>query len=248
MIKVILSPAKNMVEDSDTLAPAGQPGFLCDAEYLANTLRAIPYEQFRHVMGCSDTLARRAFGQYAAMRLSHAATPAILAYDGIQYKYMAPQVFEASYFDYVQQHVRILSGLYGVLKPMDAVVPYRLEMQAKLRTPRGKDLYEFWGEKLALAVLDEGDILLDLASGEYSRAVRRHLPSGTRCIKCIFGQLSKGKVVEKGVYVKMARGAMVRWMAEHNVQHPQQLQAFCEQGYHFCAQRSNETEYVFIRP
>lgn len=248
MIKVILSPAKNMVEDTDTLPPSGQPAFLSDAEYLADALRAMPYESFRRVMACSDALAKRAFAQYAAMRLSRAATPAILAYDGIQYKYMAPQVFETSYFDYVQRHVRILSGLYGVLRPLDAVTPYRLEMQAKLCTPRGKDLYEFWGERLVLAVLEEGDILLDLASDEYARAVRRHLPAGTRCIKCVFGQLSADKVVEKGVYVKMARGAMVRWMAEHGVQHPWQLQAFCEQGYRFCAQRSKETEYVFIRP
>lgn len=178
---------------------------------------------------------------------SRAATPALLAYDGIQYKYMAPQVFETGYFDYVQRHVRILSGLYGVLRPLDAVAPYRLEMQARLCTPRGKNLYEFWGERLARQVLEGESLLIDLASDEYARAVRRHLPPGTRCIKCVFGQLSGEKVVEKGVYVKMARGAMVRWMAENSVHSPAQLSAFCEQGYRFCPARSSETEYVFLR-
>lgn len=99
------------------------PVFLEDAEYLADVLRGMPYEAFHRVMNCSDALAKRAFEQYARMRPSRAATPALLAYDGIQYKYMAPQVFETGYFDYVQEHVRILSGLYGVLRPLDAVVP-----------------------------------------------------------------------------------------------------------------------------
>ena len=97
-------------------------------------------------------------------------------------------------------------------------------------------------------MLEGESLLIDLASGEYARAVRRHLPPGTRCIKCVFGQLSGEKVVEKGVYVKMARGAMVRWMAENSVHSPAQLSAFCEQGYRFCPARSSETEYVFLRP
>ena len=95
----------------------------------------------------------------------------------------------------------------------------------------------------------EGDnVLIDLASEEYARAVRRHLPPGTQCIKCVFGQLHSGKVVEKGVYVKMARGAMVRWMAENSVHSPGQLRSFCEQGYRFCPARSGPAEYVFIKP
>ena len=247
-MKVIISPAKNMVVDADTLPPAGMPAFLADAEYLAGVLREMPYEAFRRVMGCSDALAKRAFEQYARLQPARAATPALLAYDGIQYKYMAPQVFETRYFDYVQRHVRILSGLYGVLRPLDAVAPYRLEMQARLCTPRGKNLYEFWGARLARQVLEGESLLIDLASDEYARAVRRHLPPGPRCIKCVFGQLSGEKVVEKGVYVKMARGAMVRWMAENSVHSPAQLSAFCEQGYRFCPARSSETEYVFLRP
>ena len=93
-MKVIISPAKNMVQDADTLPPAAMPVFLEDAEYLAGVLRSMPYEAFHRVMNCSDALAKRAFEQYARMRPSRAATPALLAYDGIQYKYMAPQVFE----------------------------------------------------------------------------------------------------------------------------------------------------------
>ena len=160
---------------------------------------------------------------------------------------MGPAVFENSQFDYVQRHLRILSGFYGVLRPMDGVVPYRLEMQAKARVAGARNLYEFWGDDLYREVLDESRIIVNLASVEYSRCIERYLTPGDRFITCVFGELERGKVVQKGVYAKMARGDMVRYMAEIKAEVPEQLRAFDRSGYCFDEIRSTETEYVFIR-
>lgn len=173
-------------------------------------------------------------------------TPAILAYDGIQYTYMAPDVFEQRYFDYVQEHVRILSGFYGSVRPLDGVVPYRLEMQAKANVDGCKNLYEFWGDSLYREVLPEGRVIVNLASKEYSKCVEKYLQPQDRFITVVFGELQNGKVVQKGVYAKMARGEMVRFAAEINAESPEELKAF-DRGYRFDEERSTETEYVFIR-
>ena len=174
-------------------------------------------------------------------------TPALLAYDGIQYTYMAPAVFEDGQLDYVQEHLRILSGFYGVVKPMDGVVPYRLEMQAKAEIGRCHNLYEFWGDILYREVMDESRILINLASREYSKCIEKYLQPDDRMITCIFGELLDGKVVQKGVYAKMARGEMVRFMADIGAEEPEQIKTFNWSGYCFDDSRSSETKYVFLR-
>jgi cytoplasmic iron level regulating protein YaaA (DUF328/UPF0246 family) len=147
----------------------------------------------------------------------------------------------------VQEHLRILSGFYGVLKPMDGAVPYRLEMQAKARVAGASNLYDFWGDSLYREVLDESRIIINLASKEYSQCIEKHLSAQDRFITCVFGELENGKVVQKGVYAKMARGDMVRYMAEIGAIAPEQLKAYDRCCYHFDESRSTDTEYVFIR-
>ena len=149
------------------------------------------------------------------MDFGRANTPALLAYDGIQYQYMAPQLFTAEQFAYVEAHLRILSGLYGVLRPFDGVTPYRLEMGARLKTSFCKSLYDFWGDGLYRALTADGtDTLVNLASEEYAKAVRPWVSPPVRWIHVVFGELNGEKLVEKGGYVKMARGEMVRFLAE----------------------------------
>ena len=180
------------------------------------------------------------------MDLHKTLPPAILAYDGIQYQYMAPAVFENRMLDYVQEHLRILSGFYGVLKPMDGVVPYRLEMQAKAAVGPGADLYEFWGSRLYEEVIDESRIIINLASKEYSRCVERFLEPEDIFITCIFGELSGGRMIQKGTYAKMARGEMVRFLAERQIKEPEEMKAFDRLGYVFWPELSSEKEYVFL--
>jgi cytoplasmic iron level regulating protein YaaA (DUF328/UPF0246 family) len=154
----------------------------------------------------------------------------------------------------VQSHLRILSGFYGVLKPMDGVTPYRLEMQAKAEVDGFKNLYEFWGDKIYREVMDESRTVINLASKEYSKCVENYLQPGDRFITCVFGELSeetgkksgKPRVVQKGVYAKMARGEMVRFMAVNDIREPEQVREFDWSGYSFREDLSTETKYVFV--
>ena len=244
----ILSPAKKMREDLDTLPPQDLPLFLERTNHILQVLRAMTPQQLKTLWACSDAIAQQNIERLQRMDLKKRLTPALLAYDGIQYQYMAPGVFETAYFDYVQQHVRILSGFYGILRPFDGVTPYRLEMQARLSVDGSRDLYEFWGRSLYDALRKETDVIVDLASAEYSRCIRRFLEPGVLCVRCCFARRINGKLVEKGVYVKMARGEMVRYLAETNAQTPQDLQKFDRLGYHFSAEDSSQSEYVFLKP
>ncbi|MGM9613367.1 MAG: peroxide stress protein YaaA, partial [Butyricicoccus sp.] len=174
-------------------------------------------------------------------------TPAILAYEGIQYQYMAPGVFTYDELDYVQEHLRILSGFYGVLRPFDGVTPYRLEMQSRLSIGNAKDLYGFWGSRIAEALYAETGCILNLASKEYNRCVSRFVPGHARFVTVLFCERKGGKLIEKGTMCKMARGEMVRYMAENRIETPEQIQSFDRQGYRFAPEESNQTTYLFIK-
>lgn len=170
----------------------------------------------------------------------------MLAYEGIAYQYMAPAVFENGQYDYVQEHLRILSAFYGVLKPMDGVTPYRLEMQAKASVDGYKDLYELWGSRLYEAVRDDSGIIINLASREYSKCIEKYLTDHDRYITITFCEKSGDKLVTKGTYAKMARGEMVRFMAEEKIEGPAEIQKYNRLGYVFRDELSTETEYVFV--
>lgn len=154
------------------------------------------------------------------MDLEHNLTPAILSYVGIQYQYMAPQVFETGQVCLHSGTPAHPVGVLRLLRPFDGVTPYRLEMQAKLPVGDCKNLYAFWGDKLARQLCAETGLLLNLASKEYSKAVLPHLPKSVRVLTCTFGEEKGGKIVEKGTLCKMARGEMVRWLAETNLTDP----------------------------
>ena len=246
-MKVIISPAKQMKVDTDTFVCEELPVFTDKAEILKNIIREMSYEEKKKLWNCSDKIARQNEERFETMDLKRGLTPALLAYDGIQYTYMAPSVFEDGQFDYVQEHLRILSGFYGVLKPMDGVVPYRLEMQAKLQGEGFRDLYDFWGRSLYDEVNDTSRVIINLASKEYSVCIEKHLQPQDRFITCVFGELSGEKVVQKGVYAKMARGEMVRFMAGIKAERPEDIKEFTGCGYVFDDRRSTETEYVFVK-
>lgn len=246
-MNVIISPAKQMRGDPDGPAPASLPDFLPQAQRLLDHLKGLDYAALKRLLCCNDQIARLNYERYQAMDLGRGLTPALLAYEGIQYKYMAPKVFTAAEYEYLSVHLRILSGFYGLLRPFDGVVPYRLEMQAKLKTAFCDSLYSYWGGRLAERLAPEDGVVLDLASEEYSRAVRPHLDGDIRWIKAVFGQLVEGQVVEKGVYVKMARGEMVRFLAERSIERPGEITAFDRLGYRFAPRLSDATTYVFLQ-
>ena len=245
-MKFLLSPAKKMNRDTDSLPWQDLPRFLPQAEQLWQAMGQMDAAALKALWKCNDRIAEQNVQRLRTGSLRTGLTPAILAYEGIAFQYMAPSVFTAEQFDYVQAHLRILSGLYGVLRPFDGVTPYRLEMQARLSVGGAKDLYAFWGDRLAAALWAETDCIVNLASQEYSRCVSRFPVAGKRFITCVFGEEKDGKVVEKGTLCKMARGEMVRFAAEKAVTRPEQLQEF-HRHYRFVPERSTETEYVFLR-
>ena len=246
-MRMIISPAKKMRVDTDSLPVQALPDFLLETERLLAALRAMTPKELQALWKCNDSIAALNIERLSGMDLRRCLTPAILSYEGIQYQYMAPGVFEAGQYDFIQEHLRIVSGFYGLLRPFDGVTPYRLEMQARLAVDGHKDLYAFWGGKLARRLAEETDFVLDLASKEYSRAVEPHLPKTVRLVRCTFGERQGSKIVEKGTMCKMARGQMVRWLAENNVTDPEKIREFHDLGYCYDPAESGEEHYVFVK-
>lgn len=246
-MRIIISPAKKMRVDTDSLPVKGLPVFLPKTEELAKILQEMSDEDLKKLWKCNDQIAALNIQRLRDMDLHSRLTPAVLAYEGIQYQYMAPGVFTDQEFDYVQEHLRILSGFYGILKPFDGVTPYRLEMQAKLRAEEAKDLYTYWGSSLAQSLFAETDCIVNLASKEYSLCISRYLPETVRFITCVFGEEKEGRVIEKGTMCKMVRGEMVRYMAENQVEDLEQIQSFDRLNYRFDTSRSSSNLFVFIQ-
>ena len=142
-MRIIISPAKKMKVDTDSFAPYALPQFLAETQQLKEALQKLSGRELQALWRCNDAIAKLNVERLRAMDLHSRLTPAILAYEGIQYRYMAPGVFEDRQFSYIQEHLRILSGFYGMLRPFDGVTPYRLEMRAKLSLNGHKDLYDF---------------------------------------------------------------------------------------------------------
>ena len=246
-MRIIISPAKKMKVDTDSFPYRDLPAFLSNTEEICGLLRSMSYDELKKLWKCNDQIAQLNVQRLRDMDLLGRLTPAVLAYEGIQYQYMAPGVFTDQEYAYIQEHLRILSGFYGVLRPFDGVTPYRLEMQAKLRIGACKDLYAYWGDRLAKALLAETNCILNLASKEYSVCVSKYLPDSARFITCVFGEEKDGKVMEKGTMCKMARGEMVRYMAQNQIKNPEQLKSFNSLSYRFDASRSDDNTYIFLR-
>ena len=247
-MKIIISPAKKMNVDTDTFAPMGLPVFLSRTKELMDYMKGLSYEEAKKLWSCNDKIAAQNFERYAQMNLERGLTPAILSYEGIQYQYMSPMVFSETALDYVQKNLRILSGFYGIVRPFDGVTPYRLEMQAKASIGGFKDLYEYWGDSLYQELTSDGDrLILNLASKEYSKCIEKYLEENVLFVTCIFGEEIDGKVVQKGTLAKMARGEMVRFLAENEIDSLEGVKNFHGLGYEFSEELSGEKEYIFIK-
>lgn len=246
-MRIILSPAKKMNEDLDTLETMGLPAFIEQTEGILFWMRQQSHEALQRLWKCNDKIARQNIERVEHMHLYSRLTPAILSYEGIAFQYMAPAVFEKEQLAYVQSHLRILSAFYGVLKPMDGVTPYRLEMQAKASIGNSRNLYDYWGSRIYEEVRDESGVIINLASKEYAKCIEKYLTDRDTYITVTFCEKSGGKLVTKGTYAKMARGEMVRYMAEMQIENPQDIRRFNRLGYIYRADMSSDTEYVFER-
>ena len=264
MLQVIISPAKQMRIDADAFAPRGIPPFPEKTRCLVAALRAIEREQgpegLKALWRVNDKLLAENVERLHAFEpvmdeaelddafIARLVGPAVFSYVGIQYRSMAPDVLGLDALEWLQDHLWVLSALYGCVRPFDAVEPYRLEMGAKLAVGRARDLYGYWGADIAGTIEGAGrtggsePAIVNLASVEYAKAVLPHAAPETRIVTCIFGEgIRNGKPVQRATASKIARGSMVRWMAEHDIENASELTRF-DVGYTFAPELSTEDD------
>ena len=252
---ILISPAKTLDYQSPLATTRyTQPMLLEHSQQLIGVARKLSAPQIKALMGISDKLAdlnATRFHDWHPDFTPENARQAILAFKGDVYTGLKAETFSEADFDFAQKHLRMLSGLYGVLRPLDLMQPYRLEMGIRLENPRGKDLYQFWGEEIThtlnAALHEQGDdIVVNLASDEYFRSVKPKALKGT-IIKPVFLDEKNGKFKVISFYAKKARGLMSRYIIENRLSKPEQLTGFNSEGYFFDAESSSAEELVFKR-
>ena len=246
-MKIIISPAKKMRVDNDTFVSLSKPAFLDKTLKIKDELTKMELPALQKLWECNDEIAELNFNRLRNMNLERNLTPAVFAYDGLQYQHIAPNVLDEEALGYLQKNLRILSGFYGILRAFDGVVPYRLEMQARLACDGYKNLYAFWNSLLYDELTKEDGEVMNLASKEYSKAVEPFVKNGVRFVTCVFGTYVKGKLKVKATEAKMARGEMVRLCAENNVQSVDEVKVYNVRGYVFNEELSSENEFVFVK-
>ena len=252
----VLSPAKKLDYDSAlNVQTHTQPLFVKEAAALIKVLRARSAAEVAELMDLSPALAKLNVDRYAAWKPSFNQSnsrQAILAFNGDVYEGLEASTLKPKDLDWAQEHVAILSGLYGVLRPLDLMQPYRLEMGTKLDNPAGTNLYQFWAKTIApylnqRLAKDKAPIIVNLASEEYFKSVdSKQLKA--RVIQCVFqdGKGAAWKVVS--FHAKRARGLMARFAIENRITKPEGLKKFDAEGYAFAADVSTEDKLVFRRP
>ncbi|MNZ46412.1 hypothetical protein D3C78_640930 [compost metagenome] len=252
---LVISPAKTLDYETPPVTPRHtQPQYLDHAQELIQQLRELSPAQIAELMHLSDKLAGLNAARYGSWHPDFTpanAKQALLAFKGDVYTGLNAEDFNEADFDFAQQHLRMLSGLYGLLRPLDLMQPYRLEMGTKLANARGKDLYAFWGERISTwlneALAAQGDdILLNLASNEYFSSVKRKALNA-RVIDTEFKDLKNGQYKIISFYAKKARGLMARYVIKERLQGPEGLKDFNYQGYRYSVEHSRPDSLVFLR-
>ncbi|MFT3950970.1 MAG: peroxide stress protein YaaA [Oscillospiraceae bacterium] len=241
---VILSPAMLMHTPPEIGFPVTQPKYLDRTDILLKRLRQFNPWQLESLMKINPELALQAFQNYADFNSNASGTPAVLAYNGLVYKHFDAQSLSADDLKFASEHLRILSAFYGVLYPLDGILPHRLEMQTKLKIDK-QSLYQFWGDTLYNDVISESGVIINLASQEYSRCIRDYLKPGERMIDIEFLANKKGKLKTIVAWAKAARGDMARFIMQNHIENPDKLKAF-DKGYEFVPELSSVDKYTFV--
>jgi cytoplasmic iron level regulating protein YaaA (DUF328/UPF0246 family) len=253
---ITLSPSKGQDFETPGLTQKySRPADLKDSELLIRELRKITAAGLQELMDVSSNIATLNAGRYQSFSTPFTtknARQAIFAFKGDVYGGIDIEQFTAEDFDYAQEHLRILSGLYGCLRPLDLIQPYRLEMKTKLKNPRGDNLYQFWGEQItgslnkALAKQQE-PVLVNLASNEYFKAVKPKLLEG-RLLHINFKETKNGNTRVVAIFAKRARGMMADYIIRNRIESPAGIRKFRRQGYRFARELSDDSQWTFERP
>ncbi len=251
----VISPAKKLAaRPLPSGLKATRPECLDDARILGAATKTLSRAHIKQMMKLSDQLAELTYERFAALDFDNPdlGSPAVLTFAGDVYRGLDAQSLSADDMAFAQSHLRILSGLYGVLRPLDMMQPYRLEMGRKLHTPRGEDLYDFWGPRIAKALARQlakttTPVLLNLASNEYFKSVDKTALNAT-IISPVFKEIKDGQARTLAVFAKPARGLMARWIIQNRVDEPEALKDFTLGGYAYDAAGSTPERPLFTRP
>ena len=252
---IVLSPAKTLDYEFESNRDHSVPAFLSQSTKLINNLKTKEPKDIASLMGLSDKLATLNFDRYQswspAKKVSHDSKPSMLVFKGDVYQGLQAEDLNNAEMKFSQKHIRILSGLYGILRPLDLMKPYRLEMGTKLQTLEGKNLYEFWGDKVQKNVLNElkdqrSDLLINLASKEYFTDLGI-LPEDINVVTPTFKDYKNGNYKIISFYAKKARGLMARWIIQNKLTNFEDLSGFDVDGYKYSKAESTATVPVFLR-
>ncbi len=251
---VLLSPAKNMNFDAVARElPSTTPALIDDTRILSKTTRGLTITKLKSMMGINDDLARLNRERFQAFDAEQPGVKqAAFAFNGEVYRGLDAATMSDDDLAWAQDHLRILSGMYGALRPLDGIHPYRLEMGRKLHTRRGENLYDFWGNSIAkelnaLQAEDDTPVVLNLASNEYFKSVDKKTLKA-RVITATFKEEKDGQLRALMVYAKKARGLMARWVIENRITDPADLVKFNAGGYRFEEAGSKDGDLLFTRP
>ncbi len=251
----LVSPAKKLDFESDWMGDKhSQPALIDDAKILAGVAKNMSKAELKSLMKLSDKLADlnyTRFQNFTTPFTAANARPAAYAFKGDTYVGLEAETLSDKDMDFAQDHLGILSGLYGLLRPLDLMQPYRLEMGKKLKNPRGEDLYDFWGDIITRACNDatkshKDNSVICLASNEYIKSVKHKALDGA-FITCHFKEMKDGAPKVIGLFAKRARGSMARYMIQNRIEEPEDLKDFDTDGYVFDQAASDGNNYVFIR-
>ncbi|WP_026950993.1 peroxide stress protein YaaA [Algoriphagus mannitolivorans] len=248
---ILISPAKTLDYSDPHIQKFTQPDFGSDVKTLVQAMKKKSAREIAELMDISENLAQLNEQRYKNFQKEFSfenSKQALLAFKGDVYTKIDVDNYSFQDFEFAQNHLRILSGLYGLLKPLDLIQPYRLEMGTRLETKKGKNLYEYWGTKIAKAInlAAEGEPIINLASQEYFKAVDlKALKS--KVITIHFKEFKNGKYQIVGFFAKQARGMMTNFAIKNKITDPEALKAFHDEGYEFSEPQSNSEEWVFVR-
>ena len=246
----IISPAKNMRNlKIDNIKPKmyGESRFFTkETKEIINELKKLTPWDIQSIMKVNEKIAFQSYAYFQDFNFDEEGVCGLLAYDGLVFKNIKAEEFTSEDFDFANNHVRILDAFYGIVNPLDGVLPYRLEMQYKINI-NDKNLYKFWGDKLYKKLYSEDKVIINLASEEYAKAVRGFLDKDDIFIDIDFKIHKDGKLKTMATYAKMARGQMIKYIIENKIDNPEDLKDFTFNGYKFDHNLSTNKKYVFIR-
>lgn len=218
-----------------------------EAKEIMNRLKELTVEDIRQLMKINDRLAKLNKLRFDSLEFDTNGNPAILSYDGLQYKNIQIDKFTEDEIIFLDNHIRIISGLYGVLRPFNSIYPYRLEMQSKLQIGDAQCLYDFWNSNLCQTLAKETDTIINLASLEYSKIIKPYIPKDLNFITCVFKVRKADKLKVESTASKIARGQMIHFIVKNKIDKALELKKFNQDGYSYTEELSTKDEYVFVK-